>query len=62
MKKIWIHVKFKLIDPEHKKPDRHKAVTFSIAELIEEIEENLKAIEKLINEGYIIEEMRVVSG
>lgn len=62
MTKVWVHVNFKLVDPEHRKPDRRKAVTISIAELIDVIEGNFRAIEKLIKEGYVITEMRVVSG
>ena len=61
MTKVWVHVNFKLVDPEHRKPDRRKAITISVAELIGEIAENLRAIEKLINEGYVITEMRVIS-
>lgn len=61
-KKVWVHARFKLVDPEHKKPDRKKAIIFSIAVEMSVIEEGLKAIEEIINDGYIISEMWVTSG
>lgn len=59
---VWVHARFRLVDLEHKKPDRRKAITFSIATPIVEIEANLKTIEKLISDGYVIERMWVTSG
>lgn len=61
-KRVFVHARFTLVDPSHKRPDRRKAITFSIADHIDIIEMELKAIEKLINEGYIISEMWVTSG
>ena len=62
MSKVWVHARFKLVDPEHKKPDRRKSIIFSVAVEISGIEEMLREIEELINVGYVIAEMWVTSG
>lgn len=62
MTKVWLHIRLKLVDPEHKRPDRKKSIMITMARTIEEVEIELRIIEKLINEGYIIEDMVVVSG
>ena len=60
---VWVHARFKLVDPEHKKPDRRKSIIFSLANEMSEVEASLMVIEKLISEeGYVISEMWVTSG
>lgn len=60
---IWVNVRFKLVDPEHKKPDRRKSIIISAAMDMEVIEQTFKSIESLVNtKGYVVEEMVVISG
>lgn len=59
---VWVHARFTLVDPEHKKPDRRKSIVFSMANEMSEVEASLVEIEKLIREGYVISEMWVTSG
>jgi len=63
MSKVWVHARFILVDPEHKRPDRRKSIIFSMANEMSEVEASLMIIEKLISEeGYVISEMWVTSG
>lgn len=59
MKIIWIHIKFKLVDPQHKKPDRTRIILITPAMILDELLVRARGIEALINEGYVIEEMKV---
>jgi len=62
MGKCWVNIRVKLVDPEHKKPDRSRGILIAPTISMEELIERFKAIEELINKGYIIQEMVVVSG
>lgn len=60
---VWINIRCRLIDPEHKKPDRKKAVLIALAIPLSETLDTLKKIEKLVSEeNYVIDEVIVKSG
>lgn len=61
MKKVWVHASFKLVDPEHKRPDHRRVIMFSAITPIDELNDSLKKIEELIIDGYVISEMWVTS-
>jgi len=59
---IWIHLRVRLVDPQHKKPDRTRVMLIAPHIVLEEILEKARGIETLIKEGYIIEDWVVTNG
>ena len=62
MTTIWVHVRLRLVDPLHKKPDRTRTLLFAPHIILGDLLEKAKGIEKLVREGYVIEDWVVSSG
>ena len=60
---VWILVRIRLVDQEHKKPDIITHVSLSEVPLMEALLNQLTNIQNLVrNEGYAIEEWGVTNG